>query len=267
MARRPYPTDLTDAEWALLEPLVPASKPGGRPPKHARRELVDAMLYVLRGGIAWRLLPHEFPPWQTVYHDFRLWRRDGTWERILTALRERDRVRVGRQPTPSAAILDSQTAQMTEQGGPRGYDAGKKIRGRKRQTLVDTDGRIISARVHPADEPDGTGARPLLEAVRDRMPRLALLWVDGGYKSRFATWTHETLGWRVEAVRPPGAHRRGGPETRGCRVLPRRWVVERTFAWLGRQRRLSKDDEGLAATEEAWISLAMTRLLLARLAS
>jgi putative transposase len=142
------------------------------------------------------------------------------------------------------------------------------VRGRKRHLLVDTDGRIVKARVHLANEPDGAGARPLLQAVRDQLPRLALIWVDGGYKSTFAAWVAATLGWRVEAVRPPGAHRRGGPKPAppGFRVLPHRWVVERTFAWLGRQRRLSKDDEVLPASEEAWIYLTMTRLLARRLA-
>jgi transposase len=144
------------------------------------------------------------------------------------------------------------------------------VRGRKRHLLVDTDGRIVKVRVHPADEPDGTGARPLLEALADALPRLKLIWVDGGYKSAFATWVQETFAWQVEAVRPPGAHRRGGPvpapSPTGFRLLPHRWVVERTFAWLGRQRRLSKDYEGLPATEEAWIELAMARLLTVRLA-
>lgn len=141
--------------------------------------------------------------------------------------------------------------------------------GRKRHLLVDTDGRIVKVRVHPASEPDGTGARPLLQALAGHLPRLELLWVDGGYKTTFADWVAATLGWQVEAVRPPGAHRRGGPEPApgGFRVLPHRWVVERTFAWLGRQRRLSKDYEALAETEEAWIYLTMTRLLLTRLAS
>jgi putative transposase len=142
------------------------------------------------------------------------------------------------------------------------------VKGRKRHLLVDTDGRLLGVRVHPADEPDGTGARPLLLALRDALPRLALLWVDGGYKTTVAEWVEATLGWQVEAVRPPGAHRRGGPVPApgGFRVLPHRWVVERTFAWLGRQRRLSKDYEGVPETEEAWIELTMIRLLTTRLA-
>jgi transposase len=126
MVRRAYPTDLTDAQWALLEPLVPAPKPGGRPAKHPRREIVNAMLYVLRGGIAWRLLPHEYPPWQTVYDYFRQWRIDGTWETINTALRERVRVKLGRDPTPSAAILDSQSSKTTEKGGRAATTRGRR---------------------------------------------------------------------------------------------------------------------------------------------
>lgn len=271
MARRPYPTDRTDEQWAVLEPLVPPPKAGGRPATHERRELINALLYVLRSGGAWRLLPHEFSPWQTVYHYFRLWRLDGTWERLLTTFRERDRG-AGRPPAHAQCGHPRQPVGGHDgKRGPRGYDAGKHVRGRKHHLLVDTDRRIVSVRVHPAHEPDGAGARPLLAALRNQLPRLALIWVDGGYKSTFATWVADTLGWRVEAVRPPGAHRRGGPEPpatpTGFRVLPRRWVVERTFAWLGRQRRLSKDYEGVPATEEAWIELTMMRLLVARLAT
>lgn len=151
MIRSRYPTDLTDAEWAILAPLIPASRAGGRPPRHQRRELVDAMRYVLRGDIAWRLLPHEFPPWQTVSHYFNLWRRDGTWERANTQLREQVRLRTGRSATPTAAILDSQSVRTTGKKRVRGYDGAKKLSGRKRHVLVDTGGLELRAVVHPAN--------------------------------------------------------------------------------------------------------------------
>ncbi|MGH7754353.1 MAG: IS5 family transposase, partial [Gemmatimonadales bacterium] len=273
--RPAYPYDLSDADWAILEPLVPAPLPGGRPPRHPRREIVNAILDVRRTGCQWRALPHDLPPWGTIWWYFRQWREAGVWEQVNTTLREQARVRWGREPTPSAAILDSQSARTTEKGGPRGFDWGKKVRGRKRHILVDTEGLLLKARVHPADETEAAGGQALLTGLAQVFPRLALIWIDGGYKRRFVEWVGAELGWRVEVVQHPEAGVRvvwvgPGQEPpalpRGFRLLKRRWVVERTFAWLGRNRRLSKDYEALPTSEEAWIYAASSRLLVRRLA-
>jgi len=258
MKRKRYPTDLTDEQWQLLEPLIPPAKPGGHPRTVDIREVLNGILYLTRGGITWRMMPHDLPPWGTVWTYFRQWRKDGVWQQINDKLVELVRESEGREIDPTAAIVDSQSVKTTECGGERGYDAGKKINGRKRHIIVDSIGMLLAVVVHPASVQDRDGAKLVMERIRDRFPRLALIWADGGYAGELVAWVKSTLGCLLQIIRRPEG-------TKGFQILPRRWVVERTFGWLGRYRRLSKDYERTTESSEAMVYIAMIHVMVRRL--
>ncbi len=258
-----YPTDLNDTQWFKIRPYLPAEAKTGRPRKYGWRMILNGIFYLLQSGCSWRMLPRELPPWKTVYHYFRLWQKDGTWEHLNRLLREKVRLVFGKKRQASASILDSQSSKTSEGGLERGFDAGKKITGRKRHTLVDTLGLILKVVVTAGNVQDRDGAKNLLKELGSQdqvVKRLKLIWADGGYRGELVSWVEDTFGWKLEIVEKP-------EDPNGFHVLPKRWIVERTFAWLVRQRRLARDYERLPETSESFIYVAMIRLMLRRLAT
>jgi len=255
-----YASDLTHSEWAVVEPLLPGRRRLGRPRRVSLRAVLDALLYVLSTGCQWRALPRDFPPRATVQGYFYRWRDDGTWSEIALVLAADARCLSGREAAPSAGVIDSQSVATSYAGGPRGLDPAKRIKGRKRHIVTDTDGLLLAVEVHPANIQDCHGAVPLLHAARKRHPSLRHIFADRVYRGRqLAQAIGESGPWTIEIVeRAPGV--------KGFQLLPRRWVVERSFAWLGRCRRLAKDFETTLASATAWIFLAQIRLLSRRLA-
>jgi putative transposase len=259
MSNQLYPTDVTDRQWNISKELIPPAKPGGRRRTLDMRQVLNAILYVVVGGIKWRRLPREYPKWKRVSHYFRQWRDDGTWQRLHDTLRARVRQQAGRHKHPTAGCLDSPRVKTTEIEGVRGFAAGKQVKGRKRHLLVAPVGLLMAVIVTTASCSDPAGARLLLRRVGGACKKLRGIWGDGAYRGQLVDWVRTHFWFRFQPVLRSESQE-------GFVVLPRRWIVERTWAWLNQSRRLSKDYEVLPASSEAMIYIAMTRLMLRRLA-
>lgn len=260
-----YPSSLTDEMWEIIRPLLPARdlRKGGGVRKYADRLVLDSVFYVLRSGCQWRMLPRDLMPWDAAHRWFTKWRRDGTWDRVHDELRRQVRIAAGRDPEPSAAVIDAQSIKTSEGGEARGFDAGKRTTGRKRHVIVDTMGLLLVVAVTSASVQDRAGGRTVLTRLAAGFRTVSLVWADGGYAnsvdSTLLSWARSALNIVVEIVKRTD-------DVKGFKVLPRRWVVERSFGWLVRNRRLARDYERLTATSEAMIKVAMIRLMLVRLA-
>lgn len=260
--KQTYTSDMSDKQWGIIERLLPVEHNGpGRPIELDMRQVVDAIFYVVRTSCQWENLPKDYPNYNSVYYHYRKWCKDGTWQRINRALRKQERRRRDRDEDPSAGVIDTQSVKTTEAGGERSYDAAKKVNGRKRHIIVDTVGNLLEVVVHAAGIQDYHGAKPLLLKLTETVSSLKRIWADGIYeKGGLVDWVHETLNIVLDIVKRD-------PDQVGFKVLPRRWVVERTFAWLGRYRRLSKDYEKCTRSSEGVVYIASIHTMLKRIAA